>query len=146
MSAWNYRIIRHHNGTFSIHEVGYVKPGAPTNCTKEAVVSADSIKELREEVDSFLRAFDRPVLNVSVFEQARGFTPFHQELFDVSDVVGDLEKRIIKFDKMANDCRVPPGVRVKMNAEVHLAREAIGRASFHLSEALTIEVRERVLD
>ena len=62
---WNYRVIRHiSDGCLMIHEVYYSKKGKPEMMTENpSYPSGETLKELQEDLDIYLIAMGRPVLD-----------------------------------------------------------------------------------
>jgi len=72
--TWNHRVLYHAptdknpDEWFAIHEVYYDENGKPTMCTKEPVEPfGESLDELKEDMQWFLAALDKPVLNFEDF-------------------------------------------------------------------------------
>jgi len=66
---WNHRVIRKPQDdedapyTFEIHEVFYDDDGYPDGYTENAVAPfGESISELKQDLEWFMRALDKPVL------------------------------------------------------------------------------------
>jgi hypothetical protein len=71
MSTWNYRVILK-DGQYAIHEVFYNDQCEPWACTKEPVGAAgDTLAELIEDMEHYLRALKRPVLAYENFPNER---------------------------------------------------------------------------
>jgi len=63
MSHWNYRVVVGEDGEHAIHEAFYDDSGRLQGTTATPVYPrADSLEGLREELRSYLRALDEPVL------------------------------------------------------------------------------------
>lgn len=70
--SWDYRILRtdHPSGeiTFGIHEVYYDSEGKPNACSVDPMdPHGETVEELREDINAMLKAFDKPVLDYSLF-------------------------------------------------------------------------------
>lgn len=66
--SWNYRVIRHEDGTLALHEVYYDEAGTPVMYTVEpanfAVDADEGLSDLIAALETALRdAKERPVLN-----------------------------------------------------------------------------------
>jgi len=58
---------------FSIHEV-YYEDGVAFSCTQESVGSCgDNLEELKEDIESFKQALDKPVLDYETLEVIENF-------------------------------------------------------------------------
>jgi hypothetical protein len=69
LHSFNYRVMRHPNGEYAIHEVYYDRRGRVVTWTEDPFSCAcPSIEDLRIELERYLLAFDRPALD---FEPAR---------------------------------------------------------------------------
>ena len=69
MSTFNYRIIRaegyggYYDPYYAIHEVHYHEDGQIRGWSEDPdYLAADSLSELRGDIDLILQAFDRPIL------------------------------------------------------------------------------------
>jgi hypothetical protein len=73
-STWNYRVIRHHdkktNVDFhTIHEVYY--HGEKPSMVSENPMHpfGETVEELKKDMELFMKAFDKPVLDWTVFHK-----------------------------------------------------------------------------
>ncbi len=68
--SWNYRVLRHADGTVAVHEV-YYDNGSPVSCTEkpDALYERD-LDALRRTVAAVTRALDEPVLEYDSFSAA----------------------------------------------------------------------------
>lgn len=72
--TWNYRIIRHTDGHFALHEVFYDEQGNPNAVTKEPITF---IADKEEGTDGIVKSLEmaakdsktRPVLDMSYFDE-----------------------------------------------------------------------------
>ena len=72
--SWNYRIIRHKEGHFSLHEVYYDDAGKPNGYTTDPISFVSDKEEgpdgIIESLEHALKdARTKPVLDASIFEQ-----------------------------------------------------------------------------
>ena len=59
---WDYRVINH-DGMFTIHEVSYNDRGDITSISQDPMgPSGDTLEELKDDMEYFLRALEMPVL------------------------------------------------------------------------------------
>lgn len=69
--SWNNRVIRRFHDSeeyFEIHEVYYDEKGNPDGVTEDGIVPfGDTLEELREELQRFLDACKKPILNYDDF-------------------------------------------------------------------------------
>ncbi len=64
MRHWNYRVLRHSDGTLAIHEVHYEDVDRPTGCTvNPASFVGDDVAELRRVLELATCALDEEVLD-----------------------------------------------------------------------------------
>lgn len=74
--TWNYRVVRTTQGDeewFAIYEVYYDDDGRPEARTEEpASPAGETLEELQEDLQWYLRALQEPVLEDAVFRQASG--------------------------------------------------------------------------
>jgi hypothetical protein len=62
LNTWNYRVILK-SGGYAIHEVYYDEEGEPWTCTEDPVCpEGDTLEALREEMEYYRLALERPVL------------------------------------------------------------------------------------
>jgi len=71
--SWNYRAIRHHDGSLAVHEVFYNEAGEPNSMTENPVtfsVSEDeSIKDLATSLEQALNDIrKKPIIEASYFD------------------------------------------------------------------------------
>ena len=72
---WNYRVIRQKDPisgdySYQVHEVFYNEELKPFTCTAEAVtIYGESVDELKEDLEKFFQAFERPVLDMEYFDK-----------------------------------------------------------------------------
>ena len=60
--SWDYRVIEH-DGMFTIHEVHYNEKGGIVSISEDPMgPSGDTMEELKDDMQYFLLALDRPVL------------------------------------------------------------------------------------
>jgi hypothetical protein len=60
---WNYRVVRDKKGTLAFHEVFYSDAGEVLGHTESEVTpAAETVDELREVLELFREALDKPVL------------------------------------------------------------------------------------
>lgn len=72
MSTWDYRVLRHADGSLAIHEVYYDEAGSPESCTVDAAdVAGDDLDELRRDVEHHAAALQHPVLEYESFAVRR---------------------------------------------------------------------------
>lgn len=65
---WNYRVVRHEDGTLVIHEVYYAPDGTPELMTvNPSYPMADSLPALRDRLGDYASALMKPVLPVAIF-------------------------------------------------------------------------------
>lgn len=77
MMTWNYRVVRKvrdlsgfASETFTFHEVYYDDDGKASSCTEDPVEPiGDSIEDLARELQLFIGALNKPVLNYTDFEK-----------------------------------------------------------------------------
>lgn len=66
--SWDYRVLRHLDGSVAVYEVYYNDASEPVSSVETpADVSADTLEELRKEVEHMARALERPVLEYASF-------------------------------------------------------------------------------
>lgn len=69
---WNYRVIKHKNGEFHIHETYYSDKGKPISITVNPCAPyGESLQELKSDVKLFLKAIKLPALNIKLFERTK---------------------------------------------------------------------------
>ena len=73
--SWNYRIIRHKEGHFALHEVYYDDAGTPHSYTADPISFVSDEEEGPDGIIASLEhaltdARTKPVLDVSIFEQS----------------------------------------------------------------------------
>ena len=71
--TWNYRVIKSIDQTgevnFGIHEVYYDENNIPHSCTAEPIVlTAESIEDLKADLELINKAFSKPVLEMLYFD------------------------------------------------------------------------------
>ena len=74
LAHWNYRIIRHttnKNIRYAIHEVFYSDAMAKAVAIEESFPMGETVKELREDLQLMLKAFNHPPLDMDEFEKAK---------------------------------------------------------------------------
>ena len=60
--SWDYRIIEH-DGAFTLHEVHYNERGEIISVSEDPMgPSGETLEELKDDMEYFLQAFNRPVL------------------------------------------------------------------------------------
>ena len=79
--SWNYRIIKTiTNGVFgtehisyAIHEVYYDKDGNPNACSQNAIApyGEDSVDSLKADFELMKKAFEKPVLDMILFNSIK---------------------------------------------------------------------------
>lgn len=71
--TWNYRVIHsveQGEDWYAIHEVYYDAEGTPKDMTVEPVaVGGGTLDELREDIDRYQVALERPVLEAAAFRE-----------------------------------------------------------------------------
>ena len=68
--SWDYRIIEH-DGAFTVHEVHYNDKGDIISISEDPMgPSGETLEELKEDMEYFLQAFNRPVLRKEEIEFA----------------------------------------------------------------------------
>jgi hypothetical protein len=66
-SHWNYRVLRHKDDIFAIHEV-YYEDGKPNSCSENSIIPfADTVKDLKEEMKLMSAALKKKPLNYEDF-------------------------------------------------------------------------------
>lgn len=74
--TWNYRIIKETiNNTihYSIHEVYYDENGAPSFFSENPITPyGEYLDDLKKDLQLMLKAFDKPVLDASIFKLKNG--------------------------------------------------------------------------
>jgi YD repeat-containing protein len=64
IESFNYRVMRHSNGEYAIHEVYYDAQGQLVTWTLDPLsVACLSVDELRVELERYLLALDRPTVD-----------------------------------------------------------------------------------
>lgn len=72
MGHWNYRVLRHHDGSLAIHEVFYDGDGKPESCSKGPTgFVGDSLDELASVLKRAERALREEPLEYASFGKAR---------------------------------------------------------------------------
>jgi hypothetical protein len=73
MGHWNYRVLRHTDGSIAIHEVHYDDSGKPHACTEEPTgFAGDSLEELRSELALAERGLQEKILDYESFNSKTG--------------------------------------------------------------------------
>ena len=76
MGHWNYRVMRHADGSVAIHEVHYDDNGEPHAWTLEPTgFSGDSIEELRSALALAERGLQEKILDHESFSSKPGVKP-----------------------------------------------------------------------
>lgn len=72
MSHWNYRVLKHthlNNEWVGIHEVYYDDNGEPNACSTDPTSPyGETEQELQNDLDLMKKAFEKPVMYYSFFE------------------------------------------------------------------------------
>ena len=62
--TWNYRVLKHGDQEFAIHEVYYHPDGNPRMCSERAISPyGETLTELNNDLAHMTDALDQPVLN-----------------------------------------------------------------------------------
>ena len=70
-TSWDYRVIEDH-GAFTVHEVHYNDKGDIISISEEPMgPSGETLEELKDDMEFFLQALDRPVLRKGEIEFAK---------------------------------------------------------------------------
>ena len=76
MRHWNYRVIKHWDGTLQIHEVHYDADGrnngaeiAVSMSEKPSVVIGDDVDEMKSVIEKMKEALDKPALSAKDMEE-----------------------------------------------------------------------------
>jgi hypothetical protein len=75
MGHWNYRVLKHSDGSFAIHEVFYDDRGKPDSCSEEPTgFVGDSLEDLNGALDLARRGLQEAVLDYESFGSKTGVT------------------------------------------------------------------------
>lgn len=70
MSHWNYRALKHPDGTVAIHEVFYGEDGKPDSCSAEPTgFVGDSLEDLKSNLELAKRGLVERVLDYENFDE-----------------------------------------------------------------------------
>lgn len=73
MGHWNYRVLRHVDGSFAVHEVHYGDDGKPHACTEEPTgFVGDSLDDLRSALALAERGLREKILDYESFGSKTG--------------------------------------------------------------------------
>ena len=68
--SWNYRVIKHAEQQFSIHEVYYDEEGKPHSMTVDPVSAfGETLEELKDDLLLISVALTKPVLDAKMFDK-----------------------------------------------------------------------------